>query len=69
MERVTIVCESCQRLWSIGRSLTIYEQQALESRPCPRCGAYTLCCHEPEALVGAGERSGDRSVLWSSFAA
>jgi hypothetical protein len=27
--------------------LSDFEQQAIESCPCPRCGAYTLCCQHP----------------------
>ncbi len=55
-ERVTIVCESCERLWALACCLSIYERQALESRPCPHCGAYTLSCHEPlkPALSASG---------------
>jgi hypothetical protein len=65
MERLTIACESCERLWTIACSLSLYEQQAMESRPCPHCGAYTLSCQDMNALVAAGPRS----VTWSSFAA
>jgi hypothetical protein len=36
----------------VANNFSLYEQQAVESCPCPRCGAYTLCCHEPrEARV------------------
>jgi hypothetical protein len=65
MERLTIVCESCERLWSVACSLAIYEQQAMESRPCPHCGAYTLSCQDLKSLV----ENGARSVSWSTFAA
>ena len=65
MERLTIVCESCERLWSPNCSLTIYEREAMESRPCPHCGAYTLCCQDLAGMVGNSERT----VSWSSFAA
>src|SRR6516225_2595670 len=44
VERFTISCESCEGTWSIASSLSIYERQARESHPCPRCGAYTLRC-------------------------
>jgi hypothetical protein len=64
MEGLTIICNTCERLWPIARTLTIYEQQAMESRPCPRCGAYTLSCQDVKTLVGSAERS----VSWSSFA-
>jgi hypothetical protein len=49
VERCSITCESCERIWSVPRSFSVYEQQAIESRPCPHCAAYTLsCCPEPE---------------------
>jgi hypothetical protein len=65
MDRLTIVCESCERLWSVACTLTIYEQQAMEARPCPHCGAYTLACQDLKTMVTAGARP----VSWSSFAA
>ncbi|HWY87691.1 MAG TPA: hypothetical protein VNX28_13245 [Gemmataceae bacterium] len=65
MDRLTIVCESCERLWSVACSLTVYEQQAMESRPCPHCGAYTLCCQDLKTMIDRGERP----VSWSSYAA
>jgi hypothetical protein len=65
MNGLTIICASCERLWSVGCTLTIYEQQAMESRPCPHCGACTLSCQDVDALLGGGERS----VSWSSYAA
>ena len=60
MDRFSISCESCDRVWSTASSLSFYEKQSLESRPCPHCGAYTLCCTDPdeEALATAG-------VSWS----
>jgi hypothetical protein len=42
----TIVCENCNCSWRAAATYSIYERQAMESRPCPRCGAYTLCCQE-----------------------
>ncbi len=51
MERCTITCESCERIWSLQTSFSLYERQTIESRPCPHCGAYTLTCSlEPELL-------------------
>jgi hypothetical protein len=47
MLRLTIACESCDYVWLVAGHYSLYERQALESRPCPRCGAYTLCCQEP----------------------
>jgi len=32
-------------------AISLYEQQAVESCPCPHCGAYTLCCQEPNELL------------------
>jgi hypothetical protein len=65
MERLTIVCDSCERLWSIACQFSLYEQQAMESRPCPHCGAYTLSCQNLTQLIGTNERR----VNWSSSAA
>jgi len=53
VERLTITCVSCGHVWTVPHTFSIYEQQAVESCPCPDCGAYTLCCHdatEPEFL-------------------
>jgi hypothetical protein len=47
MTRISIACESCGRSWAIVADTTVYERQSIESRPCPACGAYTLCCPEP----------------------
>src|SRR5258708_12999129 len=47
VSRLTIECASCGQSWMVSRTFSLYEQQAVESCPCPRCSAYTLCCHEP----------------------
>jgi hypothetical protein len=47
VEGSIISCDSCERIWSMSTSFTLYAQQALESCPCPHCGAYTLACHDP----------------------
>jgi hypothetical protein len=44
-----ITCVSCGRAWAHAAALSVYEQQAVESCPCPQCGAYTLCWQEPDA--------------------
>jgi uncharacterized protein CbrC (UPF0167 family) len=54
MERLTISCDSCERLWTLDCALSIYEQQSLEARPCPHCGAYTLTVHEASLRVNPG---------------
>jgi hypothetical protein len=48
VEQQSIRCLSCDRGWSMPSSSSIHEQQALESCPCPFCGAYTLCCAEED---------------------
>jgi hypothetical protein len=65
VERCTIVCDSCERLWTLACALTIYEQQALEARPCPHCGAYTLRCQAAlqPAEAGAARRT------WTTYVA
>jgi uncharacterized protein CbrC (UPF0167 family) len=54
--RLVITCVSCGQAWTVAHTFSIYEQQAVESCPCPHCGAYTLCCHDagdPEVLDGS----------------
>jgi hypothetical protein len=48
-----ISCRSCLRTWSLGCSFGDYERQAIESRPCPHCAAYTLACADERELVSA----------------
>jgi hypothetical protein len=47
MTPLIITCESCDQAWTVVSTFSVYEQQAVESCPCPHCGAYTLCFHEP----------------------
>jgi len=47
VSRLTISCVSCGQSWAVVTTFSLYEQQAVESCPCPACGAYTLCCHDP----------------------
>jgi hypothetical protein len=49
--RLTIKCASCGHEWMTAAAISLYEQQAVESCPCPHCGAYTLCCQEPNELL------------------
>ena len=42
-----VTCGSCAFVWKRTGGLSDYERQALESRPCPVCGAYTLTCSDP----------------------
>jgi hypothetical protein len=48
MEQLSIHCLDCERGWSVTAPFSVHEQQALESCPCPFCGAYTVCCAEAE---------------------
>jgi hypothetical protein len=50
VEHLSIRCLTCDHGWSMASPPSVYEQQALESCPCPYCGAYTLCCAEEERL-------------------
>lgn len=47
MNAWTVCCESCNHRWNLVGTWSEYERQAIESRPCPRCGAYTLSSPEP----------------------
>ena len=48
----TIHCASCGQAWRTAVPFSVYEQQAVESCPCPDCGAYTLCCQDPVEVAG-----------------
>ncbi|MBX9681806.1 MAG: hypothetical protein K2X38_23860 [Gemmataceae bacterium] len=61
---LTIECDSCERLWSVASSLSLYGRQALESSPCPHCGSYTLSCQQQSDWEG--KKPTPRS--WTSFA-
>jgi hypothetical protein len=43
----TVTCGSCDHRWTLVGRWTVYETSAIESRPCPCCGAYTLRSPEP----------------------
>jgi adenine-specific DNA methylase len=43
-----VSCGSCGHSWMLAGNWSAYEREAVESRPCPACGAYTLKSPEPE---------------------
>src|SRR5439155_5373538 len=49
VRRLTISCLGCGQQWLVSNTFSLYEQQTVESCPCPCCGAYTLCCGEPQS--------------------
>src|ERR1700722_18944492 len=53
----SIFCESCEREWPLTRTLSFFEKQSLESKPCPNCGACTLACHDDEEAVSATRKT------------
>jgi len=48
--RFTISCQSCERLWTVAGAFSVCGRQAMESCPCPHCGAYTLSYQDPNTL-------------------
>ena len=54
MEVWIVSCASCDLRWDRVGNMSEYERQAVESHPCPRCGAYTLSCREPHSVLGRG---------------
>src|SRR5690242_18477217 len=58
VDRLTIKCASCGHEWLTTSPFSVYEQQAVESCPCPDCNAYTLCCHEPGEFAHAAQGHG-----------
>jgi hypothetical protein len=51
MKPIRITCQSCGRGWSSALAFSLYAQQAIESCPCPGCGAYTLNCTDTNAVA------------------
>jgi heterodisulfide reductase subunit C len=47
-------------MWTVQTNLSIYVQQAMESKPCPHCGACTLSCEDAAKLATAAP------VYWHS---
>ena len=52
MSSMTVTCESCTNSWKLTGNWSPLVQQMIESRPCPKCGAATLCCAETVAEKG-----------------
>ncbi|MGL6095790.1 MAG: hypothetical protein ACRC7O_08360 [Fimbriiglobus sp.] len=38
----SVSCGSCGHSWTLAGNWSVYEREAVESRPCPCCSAYTL---------------------------
>ena len=47
-----IGCGSCRMKWFRVGACSAYERQAIESRPCPGCGLYTMTCTPPKPAAG-----------------
>jgi hypothetical protein len=52
----TVACGACGFGWHRAGVVAEYERQAIESRPCPGCGLYTLACREPKPAARKGRR-------------
>ena len=50
MNTYKVACHSCGDSWQLAGTWSAYEQEAMESRPCPHCDAYTLSSPEPTTL-------------------
>jgi hypothetical protein len=57
MSATEVICRSCQRTWAWALASTVYAQQALESCPCPYCGAYTLSCVDAQVETSGFKQS------------
>ncbi len=58
MSQLSVECMECGKGWSLPCGPSVYEQQALESCPCPFCGACVLAVTADEAqhaYAGKGE--------------
>lgn len=49
MNTYKVACHSCGYSWLLAGNWSAYERDAVESRPCPHCDAYTLSSPEPTA--------------------
>jgi hypothetical protein len=47
MNTYKVACHSCGDSWQLAGTWSAYERDAMESRPCPHCDAYTLSSPEP----------------------
>ena len=56
MAKWTVACGACGFGWHRAGIASVYERQAIESRPCPGCGLYALACREPKPVVRKGRR-------------
>ena len=57
MRSWTVTCGSCAHGWTLAGNWSEYERQAIESRPCPRCGAYTLNSPAPTPPPARGRKN------------
>src|SRR5205085_133985 len=49
--RLAVMCGSCQHAWAVVSTFSIYEQQALESCPCPAGRRQVVGRAEAEAAL------------------
>lgn len=51
MNTSKVCCVSCGHATPATAATGDYVRQAVESQPCPRCGAYTLKCTAPSGTT------------------
>ncbi len=56
MNTYKVACHSCGDSWQLAGTWSAYERDAVESRPCPHCDAYTLSSPEPTAAPASRRR-------------
>jgi len=57
MTTYTVTCHSCADSWRLAGHWSAYEQEAVESRPCPHCDAYTLSSPDPTTAPAPRRRA------------
>jgi hypothetical protein len=60
-----VTCGACEHTWKVVGNWSVYEREAIESRPCPACSAYTLKSPEPEAAKPTCRRAGPSKLRHS----
>jgi Zn finger protein HypA/HybF involved in hydrogenase expression len=48
VDTVSVECATCDQNWTMNLH-SVYEQQVIESRPCPKCESETLRCKKRKA--------------------
>ncbi len=63
---LTIRCQNCASNWVRSQAISLYEQQVIESKPCPKCTMPLLICLISESNKSGGERLAKKAKIRTS---